>query len=312
MNKWIKKLIFLFGTIIVISFLVFFSFQFISGDPAISLLGTQATPQRVEALREELGLNQPFLVQYAKWIISLLKGEMGISYMYSVSVGELILDKLPITLTLSLLSLMFMIIISIPFGIFTARNHEKIGDMILYPINQIIMAVPPFFSGILITFFFGIVLKWFVPGGYVSYEKDFLGFVSFLVFPAFAIALPKAAMAGKLLRSSVLEEMQKDYVKTAYSKGNTSKAVFYSHIFKNAFMPVLTFFGLALADMLAGSIIMEQVFNIPGIGRTLFTAISGRDYPVVQGIIVIIAFFVITINFLVDILYTKIDKRITL
>lgn len=174
------------------------------------------------------------------------------------------------------------------------------------------MAIPPFFSGILITLLFGLILHWFTPGGYVSYTQSVWRFLGYLIFPALAIALPKAAMAVKLLRSSVLSEMKLDYVRTAYSRGNRTKSVLYRHVLKNALIPVVTFLGMALADMVAGSIIIEQVFNIPGLGRILLTSISNRDYPVVQAIIVCIAFLVIFVNFAVDLIYKLVDPRITL
>ena len=164
----------------------------------------------------------------------------------------------------------------------------------------------------MITLFFGLILHWFTPGGYVSYTQSAGRFLGYLIFPALAIALPKAAMAVKLLRSSVLEEMKLDYVRTAYSRGNRTKSVLYRHVLKNALIPVVTFLGMTLADMVAGSIIIEQVFNIPGLGRILLTSISNRDYPVVQAIIVCIAFLVIFVNFAVDLIYKLVDPRITL
>lgn len=167
-----------------------------------------------------------------------------------------------------------------------------------------------FFSGILITLLFGLILHLFTPGGYVSYTKSIPGFLGYLFFPALAIALPKAAMAVKLLRSSIVQEMRQDYARTAYSRGNSTRNVMYRHLLKNAMIPVVTFLGMALADMIAGSIIIEQVFNIPGLGRILLTSISNRDYPVVEAIIVLLAFLVIFINFLVDFIYKKIDPRI--
>ena len=174
------------------------------------------------------------------------------------------------------------------------------------------MSIPPFFSGILITLLFGIVFKLFTPGGYVSYKTSFAGFIGYLFFPALAIALPKSAMTIRLLRSSLIEEKKKDYVRTAYSRGNSTKEIFYNHILRNACIPVITFLGMTLADMIAGSIIIEQIFNIPGLGRILLTSIQNRDYPVVEAIIVCIALFVILVNLLVDFTYRRVDPRITL
>ncbi len=306
----VKKIVSTIVTLVMVSFLVFLAFTVISGDPATSKLGTEATPERVEALREEMGLNRPFLVRYFDWLFSFATGDMGESYNYGMPVSDMILDKLPITLAMTVLAFTMVILISIPVGIYAARHKGGVIDRIIIIFNQIIMSVPPFFAGILITVLFGILLKLFVPGGYISYSDNFGGFLGYLIFPAFAIALPKAAMSVKLLRSSLIEQSGLDYTRTAYSRGNTTKDVLYKHVLQNAMIPVITFLGMALADIFTGSIIIEQVFNIPGIGRILLTSISNRDYPVVMAIIVLLAFAVIVINFFVDIIYHLVDPRI--
>ena len=306
-----KKVITMFLTLFAVTLFVFLAFHFISGDPVTSMLGTQATPERVEALREEMGLNDPVLVQYGRWALNFLKGDMGISYSYKMNVSKMVADKIPVTLTLTIMAFCLMTLLSIPLGIYTAKHAGGVVDRVIYIVNQVIMAFPPFFAGILITLVFGRILKLFTPGGYVSYEKDFLGFVGYLFFPALAIALPKAAMAVKLLRSSVISESKLDYVRTAYSRGNTTRAVLYKHVLKNALIPVITFLGMSLADMIAGSIIIEQVFSIPGLGRILLTSISNRDYPVVMAVIVCIAVLVLVVNMLVDIIYGLVDPRIS-
>lgn len=306
-----KKVITMFLTLFAVTLFVFLAFHLISGDPALSMLGTEATPERVEALREEMGLNDPVLVQYGRWALGFLTGDMGTSYSYKMPVSEMVADKIPVTVTLTIMAFLMMVIIAIPLGIYTAKHAGGVIDRTIYMINQVIMSFPPFFAGILITLVFGRILKLFTPGGYISYEKDFFGFVGYLVFPAFAIALPKAAMAVKLLRSSVISESKLDYVRTAYSRGNNTKAVLYKHVLKNALIPVITFLGMALADMIAGSIIIEQVFSIPGLGRILLTSISNRDYPVVMAVIVCIAMLVLVVNMIVDIIYGIVDPRIS-
>jgi ABC-type dipeptide/oligopeptide/nickel transport system permease component len=203
-----------------------------------------------------------------------------------------------------------MFVISIPLGIFTARHEGGVIDKIVVVLDQVIMAIPPFFSGIIITLVFGLTLQLFVPGGFVSYKIDFWGFIGYLVFPAIAIALPKITMCVKLLRGSVIEEISKDYTRTAYSRGNTTRGVLYRHVLKNAMIPVITFMGMALADMVSGSIVIEQVFNIPGIGRMLLSSINNRDYPVVEAIIMGIAILVMVVNLIVDIIYRLVDPRI--
>ncbi len=305
-----KKIGTLLITLIIVSFLVFWAFTVIPGDPVTSMLGTQATPDKVIALREEMGLNQPLLPRYIQWFTAFIRGDMGSSYSYHIPVGEMIVDKIPITMILTLLSFFFMMIIGIPAGIYAARHAGGKVDSVICVCNQIIMSIPPFFAGIIMTYLFGILLHLFVPGGFVSYQVDIGGFIQYLIFPSIAIALPKSAMTAKLLRSSLIEQTKLDYVKAAYSKGNTTNRLLWNHVLKNAMIPVITFLGMALADMIAGSIIMEQVFSIPGLGRILLASISSRDYPVVQAIIVCIAFIVCLINLMVDLLYHFIDPRI--
>lgn len=306
-----KKILTMCVTLFAVTLFVFLAFHMISGDPVTSMLGTQATPERAEALREELGLNDPVLVQYGRWAAGFLKGDMGTSYSYRMPVSEMILDKLPVTITTTLMAFVWMILISIPVGLYAAKHEGGMTDRIITVVNQIIMAVPPFFAGILITFVFGMIFRLFTPGGYVSYQVNIGKFVGYLFFPSLAIALPKAAMAVKLLRSSVISEMKLDYVRTAYSRGNSKRSVLYRHVLKNAMIPVITFLGMALSDMIAGSIIIEQVFGIPGLGRILLTSISNRDYPVVMAVIVCIATLVLVVNMVVDVIYGLVDPRIS-
>ena len=302
-----KKILTMCVTLFAVTLFVFLAFHMISGDPVTSMLGTQATPERAEALREELGLNDPVLVQYGRWAAGFLKGDMGTSYSYRMPVSKMILDKLPVTITMTLMAFVWMILISIPVGLYAAKHEGGMTDRIITVVNQIIMAVPPFFAGILITFVFGMIFRLFTPGGYVSYQVNIGKFVGYLFFPSLAIALPKAAMAVKLLRSSVISEMKLDYVRTAYSRGNSKRSVLYRHVLKNAMIPVITFLGMALSDMIAGSIIIEQVFGIPGLGRILLTSISNRDYPVVMAVIVCIATLVLVVNMI----YGLVDPRIS-
>ena len=311
MRYVLKKVFMMALTLVVVSVCVFLAFHVIPGDPATRLLGTQGTPAQVEALREQKGLNDPLYQQYFRWAVSFIQGDLGTSYVYSQPVSSMLASKIPITFSLAMMSFVFMILISIPLGIYTARHENGMADRIIMTVNQIIMAIPPFFSGILITYIFGMMLHLFIPGGFVSYDMSIGGFLAYLIFPAIAIALPKAAMATKLLRGSVIDEASKDYTRTAYSRGNTINGVLYRHVLQNAVIPVITFIGMALADMVAGSIVIEQVFGIPGISRILLTSISNRDYPVVEAIIMGIAMLVILINFLVDMIYRMIDPRIS-
>lgn len=312
MKRILKKTGVLIITLWLVSFLSFFAFSVIPGDPATSRLGTEATPEKVEALREEMGLNRPMPVRYFLWIRDFIKGEMGISYSYQMPVGKMIGDKLLITLTLMLLSFVLIILCAIPAGLLSAKYENRWMDQVITVINQVVMSIPPFFLGMLLTFVFGLVLKFFTPGGYVSYKENFSEYLRYMIFPAVAVALPKAAMTVKLLQGSLKEQYTQDYVLTAYSKGNTENAVLYRHVLRNALIPVVTFLAVAMADIVAGSIVIEQVFGIPGLGRLLLSSISNRDYPVVQAIIVIIAFLVVFCNFIADLLYQWLDPRIKL
>lgn len=310
MKYVIKKILSAFITLLAVSLLVFLAFAIIPGDPAISRLGTNATPAAIEAMRAKMGLDKPVMVRYFLWLAGVLKGDFGTSYSYEIAVTSLVADKLPITITLMVYSLILMLLLSIPLGVYASYKEGTVVDRIIQILNQIVMAVPPFFSGILITLVFGIALKWFVPGGFVSISSNPGSFFKFMFFPSLAIALPKSAMILNLLYSSLNGEKVKDYVRTAYSRGNSSNAVFFGHMLKNASMPTITFLGMALSDIIAGSIIIEQVFGIPGLGRILLTSIQNRDYPVVLAIIMLIAVIVVISNLLVDIVYRLIDPRV--
>lgn len=312
MNRYIKKIVFLLITIFLVSVFTFVAFQIIPGDSASAMLGMNATEEAVEALREELGLNKNIVVRYGNWVVNALRGDFGTSLQYNMPVKALIANRLPVTIWLAVLSILLIILTSIPLGILSARKEGGVGEGIILSWIHTTMAIPPFFLGILITLVFGIILKWFVPGGYVSPSSNFSEFLRFMIFPALSVAIPQIAMVVKFLRGSLLKEMQLDYVRTARSKGSTNTRILYRHVLINAFIPIITFLGMVLADVLAGSIIIEQVFGLPGLGRLLITSISNRDFMVVQGIILYVVTTVVCINFVVDILYRRIDPRIRL
>lgn len=307
----IRKILTLVISLFLISIIAFVTFSIIPGDAAISKMGSDATPERIEKLREEMGLNDPVLERYVNWLGDAVQGDFGNSLQYSsYTVKNLLADRIPYSLLLSVLSFIIIIIISIPLGILAAKKKNTWINGCIMVTTQITMAIPPFFLGILLTYLFGIVLKLFQPGEFVSPKENFFESIVYLIFPAIAIAIPKISMTVKFLRNSIVSELNKDYVRTAYSKGNTVNKVLVHHVLKNAFIPVITFLGLVIADVLAGSIIVEQVFNVPGIGRLLVVAISNRDFPVVQAIIIFITAFVVVINFIVDITYRFIDPRV--
>ena len=311
MKYIIKKLITLIITLLFITLITFTAFSVIPGDAAAARLGTNATPEQVEALREEMGLNDPLPQRYVNWLSGAIRGDFGDSYQYDTStVASLLADRLPVTGILAVLSLVVIVVIAIPLGILSARYAGKWLDTLINQLSQVTMAVPAFFLGILLTYIFGLILSWFQPGAFVEPSVSFWGCVSYLVFPAIAVALPKIAMVVKFLRNSILSEMPKDYVRTAFSKGNREGRVLYVHILRNALIPVITFIAMVIAEIMAGSIIVEQVFGIPGMGQLLISSISARDYPVVQAIVTYITAIVVIVNFVVDILYRLVDPRV--
>lgn len=274
------------------------------------MLGTEYSEERAESLREELGINKPVIVRYVNWLTDFVKGDFGISYKYKMPVSRLISDKMPVTMYLAVITLIVIVIISVPLGVFMARfGHRKVSK-VFDIVNQSVMAVPSFFLGIMITIIFGLVLKWFTPGKYVSYRDDFNGFIMYLIPAAFAVAIPKIAMMVKFLKNSLIREMDSDYVRTAYSKGSGENRVLFCHVLRNGLMPAITLLGMIIAEIMAGSIVVEQVFNLPGLSAILVSSVSTRDYPVVQAIVVYIAFVVIITNCIVDILYHIIDPRV--
>lgn len=311
MKFLIRKLITLIITLLLISLLSFAAFSVIPGDASLSKLGKDASLEQIEALREEMGLNAPLSVQYVRWLSGALRGDFGVSYRYDgIKVSELLADRIPVTVLLSVISLILILICSIPLGIASVRFSGKRIDVLTNQVIQIMMAVPPFFLGILLTYLFGLVFHFFQPGKFIRPSDDFWGAVQYLFYPALAIALPKIAMVVKFLRNSVLAEMKQDYVRTAFSRGNSENRVLYVHVLKNALIPVVTFFAMVIAEILAGSIIIEQVFSVPGIGRLLINAISNRDYPVVQALVLYITCVVVVVNFIVDVLYQFLDPRV--
>lgn len=312
MRYFLKKTGILIVTLILVSLLAFLAFQLIPGDPTTKLLGLDYTPERAESLREEMGLNRNVFVRYWDWLTSFITGDMGTSFSYSMSVRDVMEGKVAVTAALSVMAWLMVILISVPLGIALARFQGGRLDRICVAMNQVFMAIPPFFLGILFTYLFGMVFHLFVPGKFVSFDESFWGCIGYLFFPALAIAIPKSAMVTKLLRSSILQQMEQDYVRTAYSRGNTRWTVISRHVLRNAILPVVTYIAMKFADIVAGSIVVEQVFALPGLGRLLLASIGNRDYPVAQCLVVIIAFVVVFMNYLADVVTQYIDPRVRL
>jgi len=310
MRYILKRIITLIVTLILVSVITFLAFNVLPGDPALVMLGTDASPQKIVALRQELGLNESLPKRYVSWIENFVKGDLGKSIRFSEPVKDLVAKRIPVTFSLTIMSLLVIFIVAIPLGIFTAKKEGTVIDTVITVVCQINMAIPYFFLGILLIILFGIILKFFSPGRYVDYNQDFIGFLKYMIMPAIAIALSNIAIVVKFLRASVIQQMKQDYVRTAYSKGNSENKVLYRHMLKNSLITIITLMGMIISEILGVIIIIEQLFGVPGIGSILIMAISTRDFPLTQALVICFAFIVVFINFLVDILYQVIDPRI--
>ncbi|MGE8037207.1 peptide ABC transporter permease [Lysinibacillus sp. KCTC 33748] len=308
----IRRFILLITTILLVSIITFGVFQILPGDPVQTMLGTEADPTQIENLRSELGLNRPLYEQYTDWVKGLLTGELGNSIRFSMPVKDLLFDRLPVTMSLAGLTLVIVLLISLPLGMFAARRQNKFSDMSLSTVTQVGMAIPSFWLGMILILYVGLQFSFFKISGYIPWTQSVAGALSTLVLPALTIAIPQIAVNFRYVRTSILEQVQLDYVRTIRSKGMSEQNVMYKHVLKNSMIPILTVFGLIMAEVVAGTIIVEQVFSLPGVGQLLITAISNRDFPLVQGIVMYITVAVVMINFMVDILYSVLDPRIRL
>lgn len=305
-----KRFLLLIVTLLLVTVLAFVAFSIIPGDPSDTILGLNATEEQAAALREKLGLDLPLAQRYWLWLSGFVRGDLGISYNFDMPVSALLKGRIAPTMTLAAMSLVLILVTALPLGLLCARYQDGWLDRAMTVFQQILMSVPNFVLGIALVFFFGLLLHWFRPGAYVSPEEGLGKYLWFMFFPSLAVALPRSAMTVKMLRSSILSELNSDYVRTAYSKGNTRKLALRRHVLRNAMIPVVCFLATTIAELVAGSIVVEKVFSIPGMGQMLISSIGNRDYPVVQVIIVLVAFVVVLCNFLADILYRVMDPRL--
>ncbi|MBQ6090253.1 MAG: ABC transporter permease [Lachnospiraceae bacterium] len=310
MNYYLRKTIIFAVTLFCVAAINFLLFTVIPGNAALSRLGTEATPEKIEQLSKSYGLDKSIPERFVSWLGGAVTGDFGMSSVYPTrTVSELIGKRLPVTAGLAFISLLLIIIISIPIGLVGSKKPGGIIDRITDISALAFMSIPSFILGIVITVVFGVVLRWFVPGSYTAPSESFFGYVGCLIFPALSIAIPKTAMTVRFLKASVRRELSEDYVRTARAKGNTRDEVLSHHVLKNSLLPVITFIGLIVAEVMAGSIITEKVFDLDGIGMLLISSISKRDMNVVQAVVMYIAATVVTVNFIVDMIYRKVDPR---
>ena len=307
----LKRLGLLVVTLLLVTILAFVAFSILPGDPTTSILGVDATDEQIAALRDRLGLDLPLWQRYLDWVGGLLTGDLGESYNYAMPVAELLGSRVAVTAALAGMSFVLIVAISLPLGILCARYEGGVVDRVVTVLDQITMSIPNFLLGFVLTYVFSLVLHWFTVGSFSSAAEQGVGaYLGYLFFPALAIALPKAAMTVKMLRGSILGEMREDYIRTAYSKGNSKGAVLWRFALRNAMIPTITFLAMTIADIVAGSIVVEQVFAVSGVGQMLVSSISNRDYPVVQAIVAFIAVVVVVCNFAADLLYRVMDPRL--
>jgi peptide/nickel transport system permease protein len=257
-----------------------------------------------------LGLDRPAIVQYLGYMKNLFMGDLGQSIVYEVPIRSLIVSRLGVTMPLAILSMIFAAFLSIPLGIYSASHRNRFGDYGIMIFSQIGLAVPGFWAGILLILLFAVTLHWLPAGGFQPWVENPLKALQSLLLPSLSLGLVRAAVLTRMTRSSMLEVLGEDYIRTARSKGLTERIVVYKHAFRNAIIPVVTIMGLQAGDLLAGAVIIENVFHLPGVGRLVFEAIGQRDLPVVQGVVLFIAIMIIAVNFVTDLIYGLLDPRI--
>lgn len=311
-HYFVKKLIILLVLLFLVTICVFSVLFILPGDPAQIMLGINATPETLANLRAELGLDRPFWTQYADWIASLVSGRGSRSINYDVPVYDLLISSLAVTGPMALMAILVAVVLSVPLGIFAARHQNQPGDVGVMFFTQLGLATPEFWLGILLMLLFSVRWGLFPAGGFPGWGEDFWGSFKALLLPAVALGVIRAAILTRMTRSSMLEVLREDYVRTAWAKGLKSRTVIYVHALRNAIIPVLTILGLQLGQLIAGAIIIENVYYLPGLGRLVFQAIGQRDLPVVREVVLFMAAAVVLVNFLVDLAYASLDPRVKL
>ena len=306
----VKRFFALLITLLVASLIIFLLLEILPGDPASIILGVGAQEDTLTALRAEMGLNLSAPERYFRWIAGVLTGDFGRSYTYDTPVSSLILERLSLTLPLAFLAISLSTLLAIPFGVLAAANHKHFSDTGIMGLAQLGVAIPNFWFAILLILFFSVKLGWFSAGGFAGWEMGLGAALKSLVLPAVSLALPQAAILARVTRSAVLETVREDFVRTARAKGLSRNSALWRHAVRNALIPVVTILGLQLSFLLAGTIIIENVFYLPGLGRLLFQAIAQRDLVVVKNIVILLAATVVVVNFLVDMFYLALDPRL--
>lgn len=311
MGRYIlRRFVSMIPVLFLVSVIVFSLLHLTPGDPATTILGEEATPESLAALREELGLNEPLPVQYVRWLADVLQGDLGRSLRTNKPVSESIIDRLPVTLELTILSIIISLVIAIPVGIISALRRNSVADSTSTTIALMGISLPNFFLAILLIFLFSVRLGWLPPIGYTPFLEDPVDNLKRMIMPALTLGTALAAIVMRMTRSSLLEVLDQDYIRTARAKGLRESRMIRVHALKNALIPVVTIVGLQIGGLLGGAIITETIFVQPGIGRLLVDAIFQRDFPVVQGVVLFASIAFLMANLAVDLAYAYLDPRI--
>lgn len=304
-----RRVIGLILTLFSVSVVVFASMNILPGDPALTILGIDSTEDARAALRDQLGLDKPMLGQYFAWIFNAMQGDFGTSYSYGIPVSELISERIPMTLSLAFSGMALTTILALVLGISAASYHKKPGDWLVMLISQLGIAIPAFWLSMLLVLLFAVKLRWLPPGGFPGWGEPLAALKS-LILPTVALALVQSAVLARVTRSSALEVIRLDFVRTARASGFSKRRVLWHHVLPNAMIPIITIVGLQFAALVSGTIVIENVFYLPGLGRLIFQSISNRDLFTVQALVMMFAIIVVLANFLVDIAYVLIDPRL--
>lgn len=306
----VQRLTALVITLLVASLLVFLVMEVLPGDPAAIILGVNARADTLAALRAEMGLDRPAVERYLVWLGGLVIGDLGRSYTYGVPVWELVGERIGLTLPLALMAIVLSTALAIPLGVLAAARRNKPADVGVMGFTQLGIAIPNFWFAMLLILLFAVHWQVLPAGGFAGWDAGFWPAVKTLILPAVALALPQAAILARVTRSSVLETLGEDFVRTARAKGLSRRAALWRHAVRNALIPVVTIMGLQFSFLLAGTIIIENVFYLPGLGRLIFQAIAQRDLIVVKDLVILLAASVVVVNFVVDLLYAVLDPRL--
>jgi peptide/nickel transport system permease protein len=307
----VKRLITLIATLAGTSIVVFLVLEILPGNAAQILMGPDASPEAVVAMAQKLGLDRPAVARYWNWVSGMVHGDLGLSYAYSTPVADLVLERLALTVPLALMAMALTTVLALAAGIYAASRHNKPGDIGVMGLTQIGIAIPNFWFAILLILLFSVQLGWFSAGGFPGWEEEgVLGGLRALLLPALSLAVVQAAILARITRSSVLEVLREDFVRTARAKGVSRRGTLWGHVLRNALIPVVTVMGLQFSELLAGTIVVESVFYLPGLGRLIFQSIANRDLIVVRNCVMLLAAMVVIVNFVVDVLYAVIDPRV--